>query len=961
MATEHALHRLVTQFMLDTCRYNKTTSIYAYMAFLHRCCLCNVFFPLFGDSEMFTSGSTAEFYLTPMLPCIGDIDLAVCFNSCIAIPSEQMPPTELEAYFQHSVIVFEIIDSHQPGYVYLRQSLYFLTKANNGSYVVKKRENIDNESGYLSQPYVVSLFQHDKNCHLDMNELYDISSCMFQRSYRQGVKDTIIETKNVCKVFSHGPALAVTAGKHVREFMTGYCHGVNLETIPDMDIVTCMHCKVWPPQAADWPTRSRIHGWPEQTTIRLVVNNGFDVVQVAHPSCRQDIWMNNHQWRLSFSRAEVTLLNSWTPVQQIVYHMVRFVMKHEILPKSDAENPEVPTLCNYHIKTLMLWEFEQTPQSWWSADFSVVKHCSRLLHQLLGCVAGKRCQHYFISNCNLFSYAGNATITTCNSLKTVSQESFLLKWFVENYVWKCTQHGSIEMSLFNDTAYMLQRAVDDVIDKKYSTEMWEHFNELNSFQLCLHFSLYFIFDMFALSLLNLYAKRVKQDLQNIDIRLYEYFTAVLSLRIACKISKLSLTEDLLELMWTLYDPCNDLHITCEPGRSLCMKKAIKLATLPGVCCSALEMLHDEMAKAYLHQSFTPGEESGDFIVVLHVLLATLYYKSGFYVKTIVHCKQVLNKRREQYASRSIGAEFLPRIDDSVDSVFGLMLLYQYLQENLTDMHNISQPVQKPAFTTDMLAHYLYSRCSAVPDTKSSKLSIYGQQLFQASRLLLGDVLLFKIMKPEPDKHIVGLPVVEMLKTDDTTGNSLSSMDTTLMVTLLELLALEKLSVVRQEMLRELYSEKFPVSNEFEVLHAYKCGLFEECFKICRSNVNLLLATGNKLHLQIYCTTFPELLYLLDGELVSLCGIIRLLQPICFLQILEFDGSRGICMLTLLLYLMIQCQRKMRCVLWDEAFEMIRVADQLMLSTDNDDYFFDRLVLKMTYRSLKLHADLRRAD
>ena len=52
---------------------------------------------------------------------------------------------------------------------------------------------------------------------------------------------------------------------------------------------------------------------------------------------------------------------------------------------------------------------------------------------------------------------------------------------------------------------------------------------------------------------------------------------------------------------------------------------------------------------------------------------------------------------------------------------------------------------------------------------------------------------------------------------------------------------------------------------------------------------------------------------------------------------------------------------MHCVSWDEAFEMIRVAHQLMLRADNDDYFFDRLVLKMTYRSLKLHADLRRAD
>jgi len=41
-------------------------------------------------------------------------------------------------------------------------------------------------------------------------------------------------------------------------------------------------------------------------------------------------------WRLSFSRAEVVLLNSWTPMQQIVNHMLRFFVKTEKL--SDLTN-----------------------------------------------------------------------------------------------------------------------------------------------------------------------------------------------------------------------------------------------------------------------------------------------------------------------------------------------------------------------------------------------------------------------------------------------------------------------------------------------------------------------------------------------------------------------------------------------------------------------------------------------
>ena len=59
--------------------------------------------------------------------------------------------------------------------------------------------------------------------------------------------------------------------------------------------------------------------------IECIVNNGCDVVHVAHPQCRYDEVMNKLQWRLSFSRAETVLLNSWSPKQQLVYHVLRIV------------------------------------------------------------------------------------------------------------------------------------------------------------------------------------------------------------------------------------------------------------------------------------------------------------------------------------------------------------------------------------------------------------------------------------------------------------------------------------------------------------------------------------------------------------------------------------------------------------------------------------------------------------
>ena len=130
-----------------------------------------------------------------------------------------------------------------------------------------------------------------------------------------------------------------------------------------IDRVPCIRCLEWPSQAADWPTRHRNYNWPTAATIDAVVSNGHDVVAVAHPTCKVDEWIRKHQWRLSFSRAEVILLRSWTVGQQIVYHMLRTFVKTERLMNS-ADKHGADTFSNYHIKTLMLWACETKPQNW---------------------------------------------------------------------------------------------------------------------------------------------------------------------------------------------------------------------------------------------------------------------------------------------------------------------------------------------------------------------------------------------------------------------------------------------------------------------------------------------------------------------------------------------------------------------------------------------------------------------
>ena len=180
-------------------------------------------------------------------------------------------------------------------------------------------------------------------------------------------------------------------------------HGPAQRSVHD---VRCVRCLMWPPQAADWPTRHSNYEWPDSATVNRVVSNGCEV-QVARPKCRQDDWEGKYQWRLSFSRAEIVLINSWMSFQQIEDHLLRAFMKTERLTES-ADNSGSGTLSNYHIKTRMLWACELKPRSRWTDNFSFTAICADLLRIFTQWLNQGYCPHYFITGCNLFDNCDRA-------------------------------------------------------------------------------------------------------------------------------------------------------------------------------------------------------------------------------------------------------------------------------------------------------------------------------------------------------------------------------------------------------------------------------------------------------------------------------------------------------------------------------------------------------------------------
>ena len=931
MANEKAIHRCVTKFMLDTCRFS--TNEYAkYVPFVHFVARVVVGNTNDENAEVLMSGSSVEICIKPMLSCIGDIDIMTALCKHLAIPQGYAPPIELPGHYQDTVNVYEIIDSHQPGFVYLRFSCT-LRKADTGRYVVVKKENKNIKYG--------TIFQHRI---IDKGEVQKDAQDKLQRYMNQEIlENSAIEQFLLCIAGkSHGPALNAMFNSNVTEVYKSML-------LSNADVVPCLRCLIWLPQASDWPKRCRNHGWPDAATIDMVVSNGCDVVGAVHPLCKQDEEMSSEQWRLSFSRAEVTLLNSWTPVQQIVYHMLRVVVKQEVLAKTNADDSDLPKLSNYHIKTLMLWECEQKPQSWWSAESSFIKLCSALLHTTYDWVTDRHCQHYFINDCNILDHFLDdaSTLTIRNTMKSIADESFLSSWFVENYIRKCAERCPSEVSiLFQDISSndKLEKAVQAVVDwnqKSMSKELYaERYKSEAMIQTVV------VSCRRDAAGIMMYTKEIQN---NFDLRLLDYFVALTSLRVAFTISTQSLTEELLEILWMLFDPCSAAvgETDTNGGPMYRIRRAIKLARLNNVGSNALEMLYNEMSKAYLHHSLAGGHEFT--YCVVHVLLAALCYKSGHCQAAVYHCEEVLNG--EHHGAHNIGAEFLPSIDDNVDSVFGLVLLYDHMQRRALN----NRPESNLAsITTKLLADYLYSQCSKEANPKCDKLRNYRQHLSETNHLLLCDVLLFKELNTQLDKCSEMFDGNE--KVDDATPAS-NSTDTGLLVTVLELVTLEKLKLIsfRQVVVAELHSDQYPVLNEFEALHAYRCGLFKVCFEMCRKHVNMLLRAGRSRN-QLYAIGVPQLASLLDDELVSLFGIVGILHPSLLLLLLQFPDYPEISVLTLSLHLMIQCQKKLRkdCTARD-TLQLVRYVHDKMFPADSQN-FVDRLILKLTYRSLKLYID-----
>ena len=555
MNNERVGEEIVTKFLLNTCRLRPKLTRPAVQA-AAVCGLIAAKKPTNPDDDVDTelipliTGSVAEFYIEPMVPHVGDIDIMYHLSTKLAIPRGHPPPTQLPDEFNNYVQVYEIVDSHFPGYVFLVLR-YLLTECvDDGKY---------------------NAIEYDRH-----------AWCLSNSS------NWLCDDSGKFTVDIHGPAIQTVVKHH--QAVTVHA----TDQVSSLDEVTCVRCLVWPPQAADWPTRHRNYGWPNSATVDCVVSNGCDVVGVAHRQYRQNEWVRQHQHRLSFSRAEIVLINSWMPVQQIVYHMLRVFMKSERLTDG-ADNSGVGKLSNYHIKTLMLWACEMKPKSWWTDNLNLVRFCVQLLHTLADWLTDARCQHYFINNCNLIDNSFNGA-NIGSQLMSVNKTR-LSKWFVDSYIRKCSQLCPDNIFRLYDaanTSTKLQNAVWDIVAWRLSNPLLDS---------------WYVFvrsEHIILSAPNTRPLTARScvcwmtEMAKIYPPLSDYFTAVASLHIAARASRHGLNDELTDILATLFGQFTSRR---RYSSSLLLDTAAKLMkVVANKSLSTVQLIDSELSKAYLYRA-----------------------------------------------------------------------------------------------------------------------------------------------------------------------------------------------------------------------------------------------------------------------------------------------------------------------------------------------------------------------
>ena len=197
------------------------------------------------------------------------------------------------------------------------------------------------------------------------------------------------------------------------------------EAFSGCDLVLAISCDGWPSCAREWITRDRI--WPQTDLIQKIINDGFHIVPKSS---------TEGDFRLSFSYAETTLIESLSKLQHKVLRSFKAVVKFH----QSSWSPNIKDIITtYHLKTIAFWYFEKRMQNSFTEE-TVGTHLVLLLQELAEALRSRELPMYFMPKVNLFTNTDNPeeVIDIADKIEELSNNYGLVIKGIENITSGCT-------------------------------------------------------------------------------------------------------------------------------------------------------------------------------------------------------------------------------------------------------------------------------------------------------------------------------------------------------------------------------------------------------------------------------------------------------------------------------------------------------------------------------------------
>jgi len=537
----------------------------------------------------------------------------------------------------------------------------------------------------------------------------------------------------------------------------------------------------------------------------------------------------------------------------------------------------------------VIWATELKSSIFWKNDLNLIRICVELLHTLSVWLTDARYPHYFINNCNLLitdSYFDVEMVIS--QLKSIDQ-AWLSTWFVNNYIRECSKFCPDNVSsLFSDVSQQtkLQNVVSAIVDWRINTALKDILDVLFSAE----FRIAYVLSDNKITVRS--CMYLMTELLKTYTHLTNYFTALVFLHVMYKISKSGFTDKLMDVLATIAgQSLSPRHNPSQCSSKLSLSKATKLMkVVANSSPSTMQRIEIELSKAYLYEALRCKDSASNSVYCLaNVYLAVLYYNSGQYQMVSDHCKLVTRLQdHSQCSSHVVQGEFLPKIDDDVDNLLGLAVLYQYVRRAAL---NQRQTQYVSVFTTELFAHYLNIRCLAVTHLCNEFHQL--RNFFCRIQIYVTDVLVLKLWIQ--NFHCQSITA----HCSQQPARSTTELETSELAELLQRSAVEHLTTYRQLESRDFASVATIVTTDFDALYKYKSCIYQQCLDLSIQNVHILLNADMLSGVFIY-SAFVQLL---DDDIVSLIALTLIVNSKCRDRSVNVFVSQ----MTLLLYLMTQSQ------------------------------------------------------